>query len=468
MSMVPEQLSQKTSYGDLATSESNAVVQASAQYGILKDVSAAVGPSGTAIEVNSLYSCTSGIDVAGFGSITTEDSLIYRPGQGEKDLFSARFGTPQALSEQFSGLANTTSGIGFGYNGTDFGILFRSGGAIEIQELTVTTQAGGAENATVTIDGTGYTVPLTAGTVQYNANEIAVSLSAQVPAWFFHAVDDQVIASAFIAAPVVGAFAFTSSTAVASWVQDAAGVLPVDEWIDQADWSDGAPLGFDPDLLNNYKLQLGPGIAYFSILSAETHAYEMVHILNKNNITTSVGIENPTFGHTWYALNRGSTTSVETEGSFTGLYREGPNRVVSADDSIQNTLIGVSTTPIPIVTLRSRLAINSVVNLATAIVKSMQVTTDSSKAFVVTLIEGGTLTDPVFQYIDESSSVMDVDVSATAVTGGTSISFAGLTQLSADDLNVRLDFGAQLTIAVNVTSNPVSEFTSTLTFVEDL
>jgi hypothetical protein len=466
--MVPEQLSQKTSFGDLATSESNAVVQASAQYGILKDVVTNVGPSGTAIEAASLYSVTSGTNVAGFGAITTDESLIYRPGQGEKDLFSARFGTPQALSEQFSGLANTTSAIGFGYNGTEFGILLRGSGAIEIQELTVTTPATGAENATVTIDGTGYTVPLTSGTVQHNANEIAISLVSQVLAWSFHAVDDQVIATSLIAAPVAGAFAFSSGTAVAAWAQDAAGVLPDDIWTPRAEWSVGADDGFNPNLINSYKIQVGSGIVFFSIISRETNAYEIVHILNRNNLVTAIILENPTFGHTWYALNRGGTTSVTTEGSFSGLYREGPNRIISADDSIQNTLIGVSTTPIPIVTLRSRLAINGVVNLATAIVRGLQVSSDSSKTFVVTLIRNGTLTDPVFQYIDESTSVMDVDVSATSVSGGDAFSISGLGEVVSDDLDNRLDQGDQLTIAVNVTANPASEFTSTLTFVEDL
>ena len=91
MSYVPAQDDQKTAYGDLATNQSTPVIQVSAQYGILKDVNVLAGPSGSATAIDSKFHCESGTNAAGFGAITTDDALIFRPGQGEKDLFSARF-----------------------------------------------------------------------------------------------------------------------------------------------------------------------------------------------------------------------------------------------------------------------------------------------------------------------------------------------------------------------------------------
>lgn len=464
---VAQQL-QLTAYMDLAVNESTPVIKASAQYGLLKDVDALVGPSGSAIAIDTKFHCDSGTNGNGFGAISTGNALIFRPGQGEKDLFTARFGAGAVGSEQFAGLVNTNAGLGFGYDEESFGILLRSGGAIEIQDLTLTTPAGGAENATITVDGVGYTVPLTAGTVQQNAVEIEISLNSQVPFWNFQAIDDQVIGTALLAVPIAGAFAFTSSTAIAAWVQVTAGVLPIDIWIPQAAWNINK---FDELIINNfnnYKIQVGPSVAYFSIYSGLTNEYVTVHTINSNNTGPDFIITNPTFGHTWYALNRGGTTSVETEGSFAGLFREGPNTILRATNSEQQLLASVSTTPTPILSFRARRSINGVINLGKIIITDAQITSDSTKTIVATVITNGVLTDPVFQYSDKDTSVLEIDTSATAVTGGDAISFTGLNSITVPNLRITLNRGDLVTVAVNVTSNPASEFVITVANLEDL
>ncbi len=272
----------QTAYMDLAVNESTPVIKAAAQYGLLGDVGVIVGPSGEVTTENSSFKMVSGTDPNGFASVSTKNSLIFRPGQGEKDLFTARFGDPLADTEQFAGLINTNSGAGFGYNGTEFGILLRSGGAIEIQDLTITTPASGPEDATIIIDGVAYEVSLTAGTVQHNAVEIELSLNAQVPLWFFQAVDDEVVATALIAAPIFGSFDFISNTAVADWAQVASGVLPVDSWTPQTAWDDQFT-ELIPNNINNYKIQIGPSIGYFSIFSAVSNDYVNVLTINANN-----------------------------------------------------------------------------------------------------------------------------------------------------------------------------------------
>jgi hypothetical protein len=249
-------------------------------------------------------------------------------------------------------------------------------------------------------------------------------------------------------------------------VQAAAGMLPIDVWTTQAGWND--PM---PDLIhenfNNYKIQVGPLIAYFSIFSQADNKYKVVHTLNANNASPSVTINNPTFGHSWYALNRGGTTSVTTDGSFCGLFREGPNTVLRATSSEQQILLAVSTTPVPIMSFRSRLTMNDVNNLSKAIFTGAQITSDSTKTIVVTLISGGTLTNPVFEYIDKAKSVLELDTSATAVTGGTSISLTGINIIDVSQLEIILVKGDMLTLAVNVTANPASEFVATVSYLED-
>jgi len=400
--------------------------------------------------------------------------MPFRPGQGEKDLFTARFSEGQVGSEQFAGAINANSGGGWGYNGTEFGILLRFGGAIVIQELTVTGAAGGAENATVTIDGTEYTVPLTAGTVQHNASEIADSLTTQVPLWFFEQVDDQVIVTSLISAPATGAFTFSSSTAIAAFVEVAAGVLPTDIWTPQYHddpekrWN-GEPMPeLNPNLINNYKIQFGPSVGFFSVFSTVTNEYVLVHTINENNTSTGVLIENPTFGHSWYALNRAGTSNVTTEGTFAGLYREGKDTITKATDSI-HAEVTAGTTEVPMFSLKSRGSINSVINEASAIIKSIQVASDSTKPIIATLTTGGTLTGANWQYIDENNSTLLIDESATAITGGKHISITGFEVINSSELDSELRRGDIFTLSVNVASGGgSSSFSGVITYLEDL
>lgn len=456
----------KTAFRDLAVTQSTLVHEGSAQYGILKEVIATAALGGTAVATNSLFSCESGTSVDGFGAIALDGALAFRPGQGEKDLFSARFSDGEVGSEQFAGAINTNAGAGWGYNGVDFGILVRAGGAIEIQELTITTQASGAENATVTIDGTGYTVPLTSGTVQDNATEIADSLTAQVPLWEFQQVDNQVIVTSFIATPSTGAFTFTSATAVAAFSLITTGVLPTDNWINQADWNGDPIAGLVPSFINSYMIQFGPSVAFFSIFDPVTSEYIVVHTINLNNSSEEPLIDNPTFGHSWYALNRTGTTNVITEGGFAGLYREGKNIPPNTTDSIQ---IGKSagTTLVPLFSIRGRNTINGVINEASALLRGIQVATDATKPMFATLIGGGVLTGENWQYKDKSNSILLVDTSATAVTGGEQLAITGF-QAITSTLNARIRRGDTFTLAVNVSSGGAADFSGVLTYLEDL
>ena len=472
MSDVPEQIIPITEYSEVFTAEATPIIQVTSQYGILNDVSALAALGGTAVEVLSLYECTSGTDPDGFGAISTEDVLSHRAAQGQIDTFSAIFSSGVVGNEQFAGFANASAALGFGRNPLDgeFGILLRSGGAIEIQELTITVPAAGAEAATVTIDGVGFPVALTAGTVQHNANEIADQLSA-TPAlflWDFVANNDQVIADAVLAIEVTGAFSFSSpGAAVAAWVQIAAGVLPNDDWVKQSDWSEDPYTQLVESNFNVYRIVGGGGVARFDIKSEDSGEFIRVHVQNTLNKNAIPPFLNPTFGHTWYALNRGATTSASVKASFAGLYREGKNVIGGGAFPIQNTVIGVGLTDVPIISIRCRNTIDDVQNIARAALTGIEVITDSGKAVIISLYFGGTLTDPVWQYFNKNGSIIELDTSATAISGFP-VQRTGLERVSFDDIDLGLEPGDVITIAARITSGPASEFTLTGGGREDL
>jgi len=467
MSFFDEQ-NPKTAYGDLATSERTPAVQINAQYGVLKNAFATVGPSGTAFEQLSEFIMTSGSDPNGFGAISTGDRLTFRPGEGEVSIFTARFSAGMAGSEQFGGLANPTDALGFGYNGTEFGVLFRSNGALEIQELTFTTPAAGSENATITIDGTPFTVPLTAGTLQHNADEAAASLNLQVPLWQFTANNDQVIAVSVLAAVISGSFSFVSSTAVAAFAQVAAGVLPADIWTKREDWNVINPSSFTPGLFNFFKIQIGAGVVRFFVANKNTNSFELVHVIDFNNVFATPPLSNFTFGHTWYALNRGGVISVLTAGSSAGLFREGKDVLLSGSVSSQNTVVSVGTTPVPLMTIRNRLVMDDITNLARLRVTGISVIApDAVKPIVITLARDATLTDPVFQYQDKTGSIAEVDKDATAGSG-TGIVLIGDKSVESGAIEFNLRREEALTIFGNVESGAAADFTITSAWDEDL
>ncbi len=78
---------------------------------------------------------TQGTGMAFINTTTTSGStavlasnarLTYKPGQGLSAVFSALFDSPDANNNQYIGMGNARDGFFFGYNGTSFGILYRT------------------------------------------------------------------------------------------------------------------------------------------------------------------------------------------------------------------------------------------------------------------------------------------------------------------------------------------------------
>ena len=77
----------------------------------------------------------------------------------------------------------------------------------------------------------------------------------------------------------------------------------------------------------------------------------------------------------------------------------------------------VSTTLIPLLSIRSKSTFNSLTNLAIALPKSFSIQTDNPIRLAV--IQYGTLTGASWGDVDSTYSTLEFDTSATAVTGGT-------------------------------------------------
>ena len=182
-----EQVLPLTAYDQLLISDSTPVMQITAHYGLLDDV-LPVNLGGTTSAANSNFITSTGTGANNVSAIVSSREIQYRAGQGIRCEISALFTQGVPNSTQQAGFITSESSFSFGYNGADFGIMHSRDGNLESQELTITTGASGSENASINIDGNPYSVPITPGSTQQNAYEIATYLDANVPGYNFTSV----------------------------------------------------------------------------------------------------------------------------------------------------------------------------------------------------------------------------------------------------------------------------------------
>jgi len=422
------QKSSLTAYDQLRSAEDTTLAQISATYGLLDLTLTVIDSlaSGTTTVANDLFTCQTGTSATGLASILTLSQSRTRPGQGTDHIIDAIFSPGVADSQQAAGLLTSENSYVFAFLGTAFGVAATHGGVSENQELTITTPASGAETATITVAGTAFSVSLTAGTVQHNAFEIANSLNTQVANYNFTSNDDQVVAQSLLSGPQ-GAFAFTSSSAVAAWVQEHAGVSAIIDFIPQASWNIETRLnGLGVDILdplkgNVYRIQLGSnfGTVNFFIQDNDTGLMVLVHQIKNANKNILPNVTNQTFRLGWVAQNLGSTTSITVSGNAAGAFLEGKIKRSTPPRTEINEQLAVGTVLTNVITFRPRVHFGGKVNRASVIPTQASLSTQSNKSAFFEIIGNPTFGgDLDFSYVDKDNSIMEFATDAVTVTGG--------------------------------------------------
>jgi len=422
--------SQKTAYGENRSSEDTTLAQINATYGLL-DLTLTVtdaAASGTATVANDLFTCQTGNAADGLASILTLSQSKTRPGQGADHIIDAIFSPGVALNQQAAGLITSENSYVFAFLGTFFGVATAHGGVSENQDLTITTPAAGSETASITIDGTVFSVPLTnvPPTVQHNAFEIAKSLNAQVANYDFTSNDDQVVAQSVLAGPQ-GAFAFTSATAVAAWVQEHAGVSAIVDFIPQASWNVDKRLKgsateiLDPLTGNVYRIQLGSnfGAVNFFLEDNDTGSKVLVHRIKNANKNTLPNVTNQTFRLGWLSQNFGNTSNVTISGNSAGAFLEGKIKRSTPPRTEDNEQLAVGTELTNIIAFRPRIHFGGKVNRNAVIPTSASLSTQTNKSAFFEIVANPTFGgDLDFSYVDKENSIMEFATDAVSVTGG--------------------------------------------------
>ncbi len=465
---------QKTAYGELATAQLEPEIQITAEYNVMDDIdSVTVGTGTTAVTGGEVVATATG--AADFAVIFSERQIISRPGQGSIARFTARFDAGLVDSRKTAGLASAGDAIAFGYIDEVFGTMYDHGGLNAINELQITTPATGVENATVTINGTPFTVPLTdaSGDAHHTVNEIVDSLNVQDPLNAYSSNDDTVIVRSIFAAPVIGAFTFSSATAVGVFTEIEAGLSPTLEFTAQTEWSEDVMSSLNPLMTNSYTIQWNGDIEYY-IEDPEQGRAILVHRVKLSNNTIIPMFSINSFQIAWNSSNTGNTIATSVYGTQGAAFNEGIRSLTSPTSSANNTVAGVTSTLTNILTLKGRSVFGTKINLGRLVPKLLTAATDSNQGALLQIINGADLTviEPDYHYIDKEGSIAQISTTASTVSGGTVV--ASFVLAPGGSVSVAQAFFSSLisleetqTYAMSILSGAASEMSVSAVWEED-
>lgn len=465
-----------TAFGEVSVAENFPFLQGSAVYNFLPaNFRAHTSGSGSTDTAGGLFQVNTGTSVGGYGAIQSFRALNYKPGEGAMARFTALFESNAANSWQGVGLLNLGDELSFGYNGTAFGVWHRYGGKAEIRTITVTGAAGGSENLTLTLDGTGYTIPLTSGTVNHNAYEIADWLNANQSVWHADQVDDTVIVSAKSDGDKSGAYTFSSSTATGSVAQTLAGVTKTSDFISQDDWNGETVSWLDPSKGNVYQIEyqyLGFGDIRYLVEDPRSGRFVPVHVIRYANSATTPSLGNPSLHVGMYCVSLGSTTDLAVKSASFGAFTQGKREPTRNPRAFSNTQ-SVGTSFTNILTLRNRRTYNGELSQVEISPRLLTVSNEGSKNIEV---EVRATTDPgVEMDFTENGTNLVSDTSTTSVTVTAGLLLAAFTVaagsgefLDLSSLAIRMPPTLHLIVQAKKASGAAVDVSAALTWYEDL
>jgi hypothetical protein len=431
---------QKTAFGELLTAELTPIIQIHSAYNINTRILEARDNSGTSSISSNKFQVSTGEDANQSSALLTRIAVKYNAGQGGLWRGTAVFTTGTANSTQYIGIGTSAEGYFFGYNGTAFGILRRQGGSPEIRTLTITSASEDAENIEITLDGdsTGAAVVVTAqvgdnaSTRTLTANEIANhDYSNLGQGWMAHSMGANVVFESYNAASQTGTYEITTATSAAgTFAQSVVGVAPTETVVTQTSWNVDKAAGAQtlPSLTftngNVFEIRyqwLGFGAIEFYIENPSTGRFVLVHRVEYANANTIPSLDNPTLPMCMAVSNTSNTSDIVLQSASMMGAIEGKDLEEGIVNNITAEDTGTGTDETPMFSIHNHTIYQSKVNRVRVELTTFTASIDSTTANKPSTIRvrlNATLTGASFSAVDASTSVVRIDTSATAVSGG--------------------------------------------------
>jgi hypothetical protein len=461
----------KSSFGEALAANLSQVLEASFHTFINPITMASrANQSGTVTNANQMAVCTTGAAANSSAAVLTNQAVRYHAGMGLRARLSAIFTTGVANSIQLAGIGDEGNGFFFGYNGTAFGILHRTGGVREMRTLTVSVGSSNAENITITLDDDAdATVAVTnTGATTLTANEIAAhDYSDLGRGWDAVAVGPTVIFTSWNDEPRTGTYSLSSATsAVGAFAQTIAGVSPTDTWVPQASWNgadkfDGngtTGITLDPTKGNVIQITyqwLGFGAIHFFLEDTSDGEFHLVHTIQYTNENTVPSLAKPTLGLRISAENFANDSSLVVKSASMGAFVDGEDAYIGLrlGAKASGTLTGTAVET-PILTIRCKEAFQGSHNHGYVKVSLVSGSVEHTKPVAINFYANAMLTGALFTDVNAAFSQTQVDSAATAFTGGIFLFGMDLNKVGSDTIELLGDrFAGLLT--------PGNSFTAT-------
>lgn len=445
------------------------------------------GSAATLDATNSMAQVTNIAAVGAYSTIRSNRAFVYRPGEGGMLRFSGMFSDPSAGTGQLMGFGNQTSGLYFGYNGTNFGIQHRTTGQPIIYQLQFTTPAGANETATITLDGIDFEISITSGDNEHNAYEVSLSNDFRRGDWLIDVVDDSVF---FLSTTATASnsrnktYAFSSDgIAVATFTLVAAHAAISNNWTYQTNWNGHRLLGrrgdvvkmvLDPTQGNDYQIEFkwGFGEIRFYVLDNETGEFIKVHTVRYSNENSTPNLTMPFMRFLAATYTESVAVSQTIKVASASIFVQGN---IEYDGEIYSTTSSLTTSSAdetPMITFKNNRIFDNKGNNTEIEPLIIGFVNDSNKSATIRLYSGGTIGETDYQYADATNSCLSFDITNTTVPSGgilvTTIPIGAneSVDFAIEKLKIRLHANETFTITVQRNTTTNVEITGTYTWQE--
>jgi hypothetical protein len=421
-----------------------------------------------------------------FVRVESKNHVVYRPGLGIAFRFTAVFPDVTTGIKALAGCGTEESGFYFGYNdtGDTFGTLLRTDGTAHIQTFTITAAAIGVETATVTLDGTGFNLPLTNAGGSLNFTAFELGQDPVVGDWNVQVEGDTLFFQAQRAGVRNGVYSFSSTgAATATTATVSAGVALTETFVAEADWNGIDVAHTYKGLGNVFEISyqwLGYGAIFFKVENQSTGLMEIVHTIRFADSSVSPSVTQPNL-HSQYILEHlsGTSTPVFQFGS-SGGFLDGLEQFNGPLYAFSNTKVNIAaSTETSIMALCVVNQINGFPNDNEVVLVSASISTDSNRpvTFRVRLnpVIGArsptsTADFPVWSPVNTFSMMMS-DTTAITASGGEEIldvalPKAGNELIQVQSLKILLQRGDIIAITAE-TGNATNEVSAAITWREE-
>lgn len=481
---------QKTAFGEQSISELSPVVQIQFPYNINTDLIEIRDNNGVSSVLNNLANLSTGAGANQSSTILSKVPVKYNPGQGGLFRGTAIFTTGITNSTQYIGIGNSTDGYFFGFEGTAFGILRRNSGLPETRRLAITTASNTAEDIVITLNGVAENVAVSAAgadsstTRVVTANEIAAHDFSNVgEGWEVHNMGPNIFFTSFSDGSKTGTYEITTATtAVGTFAQSLVGADSTETIVAQTAWnkdvmdgSGSSGITLDATKGNVYQIRyqwLGFGAIEFSIESSSTGDLILVHRIEYGNNNTLASVDNPTLPLCASVKNISNTSDIVLKIGSMGGFIEGRDTLSGVPHSINNTVTGVSTTEVPILTIHSHDIYQSTINRVKIKMISANLSVEGNKTSIIRIRKNAVITGPVsFNVLDSDISTIHFDIAATGVSGGVIVFTSGASKIDQlmidlEKLGISLVSPQFLTITVQATGTSSVEAVTSFNWQE--